>query len=147
LGVFYVDHTIKIGNYKAYDVVKINETNVDFDLASGTTLAGHGERTSGCATTGSSARCTVLLGVTTDGDKLPPFIIYKGKNTPHSLIKHEWNDLEAGQKYGHPEGQAYTVQAKAWMDEQAMMKWVDEVWGPYTKDHRREGRDTYLLQD
>jgi hypothetical protein len=33
------------------------------------------------------------------------------------------------------------------MDEQAMMKWVDEVWGPYTKGPRRDGRDTYLLQD
>jgi hypothetical protein len=33
------------------------------------------------------------------------------------------------------------------MDEQAMMKWVDWVWGPYTKDPRRDGRDTYLLQD
>jgi hypothetical protein len=32
------------------------------------------------------------------------------------------------------------------MDEQAMMKWVDEVWGPYTKDNRRDGRDIYLLQ-
>jgi hypothetical protein len=28
-----------------------------------------------------------------------------------------------------------------------MMKWVDEVWGPYTKDPRRNGRDTYLFQD
>jgi hypothetical protein len=32
-----------------------------------------------------------------------------------------------------------TIQAKAWMDKQAMMKWVDEVWGPYTKDTRRAG--------
>jgi hypothetical protein len=69
-----------------------------------------------------------------DGEKLPPFMIYKGANTTHSLIKREWKYLEARQKYGYPEGQAYTIQAKAWMDEQAMMQWVDEVWGPYTKD-------------
>jgi hypothetical protein len=50
------------------------------------------------------------------------------------LIKREWKDLEARQKFGYPEGQVYTVQAKAWMDEQAIMKWVDELWGPYTKD-------------
>jgi hypothetical protein len=85
--VYYVNHTIKIGNYKACDVVNIEETNVDFDVATGTTLSGHGERNSGCATTGSSTRCTVLLGVTMDGEKLPPFIIYKGENTPRSLIK------------------------------------------------------------
>jgi hypothetical protein len=62
-----------------------------------------------------------------DGEKLPPFIIYKGANTPHSLIKREWKDLEVREKYGYPEGQVYTVQANAWMDEQAMIKWVDEI--------------------
>jgi hypothetical protein len=80
-----------------------------------------------------------LLGVTVDGEKLPPFIIYKGANTHRSLIKREWKDLEARQKYGYPEGQVYIVQAKAWMDEQAMMKWVDEVWYPYTKDPQCDG--------
>jgi hypothetical protein len=32
-----------------------------------------------------------------------------------------------------PEGQVYTFQANECMDEQVMMKLVDEVWGPYTK--------------
>jgi hypothetical protein len=137
--VSYVNHSIKIGNYKACDVVNIDETNIDFDLASTTTLAGRGERTIRFATTGSSARSSVLLGVTMDGEKLPPFIIYKGENTSHSLIKREWKELEARQKFGYPEGQVYTIQANAWMDEQAMMKWVDEVWGTYTKDPRRDG--------
>jgi hypothetical protein len=63
------------------------------------------------------------------------------------LIKREWKDLEARQKYGYPEGKVYTVQANAWMDEQAMMKWVDAVRGPYTKDPRHDGLNTYLLQD
>jgi hypothetical protein len=139
LGVL-CENSINIGNYKACDVVNIDDTNVGFDLASGTTLAGRGKRTIGCANTGSS-------GVTMDGEKRPPFIIYKGANTSRSLIKREWKDLEARQKFGYPEGQVYTVQAKAWMNEQAMMKWVDEVWGPYTKDPQRDGRDTYLLQD
>jgi hypothetical protein len=65
--VSYVNHSINIGNYNACDVVNIDETNVNFDLASGTTLAGRGERTIGCATAGSSARCTILFGVTMDG--------------------------------------------------------------------------------
>jgi hypothetical protein len=145
--VSYVNHTIKIGNYNACDVININKTNIVFYPASGTTLASRGKRTIGCATTGSSARCTVLLGVTMYGEKLPTFIIYKGANTPRCLIKHEWKDLKARQTYGYPEGQVYTVQENALMDEQAMMKWVDDVWGPYTMDPRRDGRDTYLLQD
>jgi hypothetical protein len=132
--VSYVNHSLKIGNCKACDVVNIDDDNVDFDLASGTMLAGHGERTSGCATTGSSTRCTVFLDVTMDGVNLPPFIIYKGANTSRSLIMREWKDLEARQNFGYPDGQVYTVQANAWMDEQATIKWVDEVWGPYTND-------------
>jgi hypothetical protein len=60
-----------------------------------------------------------------DGEKLPPFIIYKGANTSRSLIKREWKDLEARQKFGYPEGHVYTVQANAWMDEQVIIKWVD----------------------
>jgi hypothetical protein len=92
-------------------------------------LDGHGEQTSGCATTGSSTRCTVLVGIAMDGDKLSPSIIYKGANTPRSLIKCEWKDLEARQKYGYSESQVYTIQAKACMDEQAIMKWVDGLMG------------------
>jgi hypothetical protein len=41
--VSYVNHYIKIENYKACDVVNIDETNINFDLASRTTLAGRGE--------------------------------------------------------------------------------------------------------
>jgi hypothetical protein len=64
-------------------VVNIDETNANFDFSPGTTLDGCGERTSGCATTGSSTRCTVLLGVTMDGDKLSSFFILQGgKRTP-----------------------------------------------------------------
>jgi hypothetical protein len=80
-----------------------------------------------------------------DGEKLPPFIIYKRANTTRSLIKLDWKELEERLNYGYPEGQVYTIKEKAWMDEQAMMKWDDEVWVPYTKDHRRDGQYTYLL--
>jgi hypothetical protein len=65
--VSYVNHSIKIGNYKACDVVNNDDTNVDFDLASVTTLAGRGKLNIGFATTGSSARCNFLRGVTMDG--------------------------------------------------------------------------------
>jgi hypothetical protein len=102
--VSYVNQYIKIGNYKSCDVFNIHETNIDFDLVSRMTLAGRDERKIGCATTGPSARCTVFIGVTMDGEKLPPFIIYKGARIPHSLIKHEWKDLEVREKYGYPEG-------------------------------------------
>jgi hypothetical protein len=96
---------------------------------------------------GSSSRCTVLLGITMDGEKLPPYIIYKGKNTPQSLIKKEFKDVEARTKYGYPEVQFYTVQPKVWMDQDHIMDWVNYVWGPYAKGSHHYGKDTYILMD
>jgi hypothetical protein len=48
----YVKEAITAGKYKASDIVNIYEMNVDFDLGAGSTLAGQGECTIGCATTG-----------------------------------------------------------------------------------------------
>jgi hypothetical protein len=63
------------------------------------------------------------------------------------LIKRQWKDLDAKHKYGYSEGQVYTIQENKWMDEQAMMNFFDEVWGPYTNNSRHGRRDNYLLQD
>jgi hypothetical protein len=45
--VAFVNAGLEAGKYKTSDIVNIDENNVDFDLVSGTTLAGRGERTSG----------------------------------------------------------------------------------------------------
>jgi hypothetical protein len=65
--VAFVNEGVKAGKYRACDIVNIDETNINFDLVSGATLAGRGDRTSACATAGISNRCTVLLGVMMDG--------------------------------------------------------------------------------
>jgi hypothetical protein len=83
----FVNAGLTVVKYKASDIVNIDETNVYVDLVSGSTLDGREEKTIVCATMGSSSRCTVLLGVTMDGEKLPLYIIFKGANTPWSLIK------------------------------------------------------------
>jgi hypothetical protein len=114
--VAFVNEGVKAGKYCACDIVNIDETNIDFDLVSGARLAGRGDCTVAWATTGSSNRCTVMLGVTMDGEKLPPFVIFKGANTPRSKIMKEFDSAESRSKFGYPEGMFYTVQAKAWMD-------------------------------
>jgi hypothetical protein len=73
--VAFVNAGLKLGKYKAIGIVNIDETNIDFDLVSGTTLAGCVEKKSGCATMGYLSMRTVLIGVTMDGEKLPPYII------------------------------------------------------------------------
>jgi hypothetical protein len=58
--------------------VNIDETNVDYDVKSSSTLERVGSRSVALKTTGSSSRATVLLGVSKAGDKLKPYIIFKG---------------------------------------------------------------------
>jgi hypothetical protein len=67
--VAFANEGVKAGKYRACNSFNIDKTNIDFDLVSGATLAGCGELTIACTTTGSSNRCTVMLGVTMDGDK------------------------------------------------------------------------------
>jgi hypothetical protein len=110
-------------------------------------LAGCDERIIRCANTGSSSRCTALLGVTMDGEKLPTFIIFKGANTPRSKIMKEFDLVESRGKFGYPEGMFYTVHTKSWMEKARMHDWFDTVWNPYTKDVCRGGRDKYLIID
>jgi hypothetical protein len=145
--VEFVNEGVKAGKYRACDIVNIDETNINFDLISGATLAGYGERTIGCAATGSSNRCIVLLGVTMDGEKLPPFIIFKGANTPRSKITKEFDSVKSRGKCGYPKGMFYTVQAKAWMDKARMHDWIDTVWIPYNNATRHGCHDMYLLMD
>ena len=64
--------------YQPKSVVNIDETNVYFDMPATTTLAVTGSRTDSVAGCGSSNRVTAVLGTSLDGQKLPPFIIFKG---------------------------------------------------------------------
>jgi hypothetical protein len=50
--------------------VNIDETNIFFDMEIGLTLVNKGEKTVSLKTTGSSLRCSVLLEVTLNGEKL-----------------------------------------------------------------------------
>jgi hypothetical protein len=88
--VAFVNEGIKSGKYRDCEIVNIDETNTNFDLVSGATLAGRSDRTVACATTGSSNRCTVLLGVTMDGEKLPQLSFSR---EPTRLVPRSWKSL------------------------------------------------------
>jgi hypothetical protein len=82
--VKYINEQINIGHYRPQDIFSIDETNFDFDQASGETLANRGDRMIGCAVTGSANCRTVFLACTMSGENLPPCIIFKGKDTKGS---------------------------------------------------------------
>ena len=48
-------------------------------------------------TTGSSMRCTMLLGVTLNGEKLTPLVVFKGQ--PNGRIARTFNVVPASMKY------------------------------------------------
>ena len=74
-------------------VVNIDETNINFDIESGLTLATKGDKTVSLKTTGTSMRCTVLLGVTLNGEKLSPLVVFKGQ--PNRRIARTFNWMHA----------------------------------------------------
>ena len=133
----YVNEQISCLGISGTNIVNIDETNIDFEMVSGMTLSGQGDRTVSIKKSGSSSRCTVLLGVTLSGDKLPPMIIFKGQ--PNGRIAREWNNPE----FGYPEDCEYEVQEKAWIDQVTFLKWIQKVWVDFCTGKG----PTYLLMD
>ena len=60
--------------------MNINETNIDFDMVSGITLAYRGSQAVSVKKYGLNGRCTVLLKITLSKEKLSPLITFKGKS-------------------------------------------------------------------
>jgi DDE superfamily endonuclease/Transposase len=134
--VTFVNGQIATGSFSPDSVVNIDETNIEFDMTGSVTLANQGSRTVSLRSSGSSARCTVLLGVTFSGKKLPPFVIFKGM--PNGRIAREWTGST-----DFPSTSIYAVQQKAWIDERTFLEWIRKVWGPFCAGKS----STYLLMD
>jgi transposase-like protein len=138
--VGYINREIEISKYSADVIVNMDETNVDFDMSSNYTLEEKGAETVNVRKTGSSERCTILLAVTASGEKLKPFVIFKGVPGARSRIVQEFNNPA----FDYPQNMVYTVQQKAWNDTTTMMQWLELVWFPFC---REKGRATYLIYD
>jgi hypothetical protein len=68
---------IKIMKVRAEAIVNIDETNVDFDMPSTTTLNRRGHRTISITGSGRNQRATILLGMSLSGENLPLFIVFQ----------------------------------------------------------------------
>jgi hypothetical protein len=116
-----VNENIKTGHYHPQYIVSMGETNFDFDQESGETLTNRGNRMIGQLVTGSVNRCTVLLDVAMSGEKLPPYIIFHGKDTKGHRVWREFMTTQARTKCGYPEEAFCAVQPKEWMDEKCFL--------------------------
>lgn len=92
-----------------------DQTPVFFDMPRNSTIAMKGESSIPMRTTGNEKlRCTVMLAITADGRKLPPYIIFKRKTIPKGVQ--------------FPRGIHVRVQTKGWMDFPLMVDWIKTVW-------------------
>ena len=110
----------KRGNFLMGQIGNTDETPICLDMPCNYTVEQKGVkqvlfRTSGCE----KQRIAVMLGITADGHKLPPFLIFKRKTPPKTpknaklfptdvLIQHQEN---------------------GWMMQELMLDWLENVWG------------------
>ena len=123
-------------NLNPDNIVNMDETNFHFDSPCKETLAIKGSKTISIKTSGSNARCTVILAVTMSGEKLKPFVIFKGK--PGAIVEKELSEMD------YPEDVFFVVQEKAWNDQHVMAKWIDMVWKPFAE---RNDQKKLLIMD
>ena len=140
--VSYVNNQIAAFEFSAGNIVNIDETNINFDIFGSTTLANRGERTIGLRTTGNSNRCTVLLGVTMSGEKLPPFIVFTG--TRDGCIARQLRLLDNNQLL-FLVSIKYSCQPNAWVDTDIFLQWIEKVWHPFPLG--KGGEPTHLIMD
>lgn len=136
-----VNETIEMMKIPAAAVVNIDETNRDFDAPASTTLEQRGLRSVSVRSTGSSARCTVLLGVSLAGEKLPAFIVFSGTRNGR-IIREVTGDVVSR---GFPADVVMSVQKKGWIDQELMLEWIDRVWKPWVQ--QKNFSFSYLLMD
>ena len=131
----YVQEQVRDFGFTEDTLLNMDETNVEFDMVGHSTLNKRGEKTVTVRKSGSSSRCTVVLTVTRSGEKLCPFVVFKGKK--NGRFAREFSVLS------YPESCSFTVQEKAWVDKVTLLEWVKEVLEPYAKSKSK----VYLLLD
>ena len=136
--VQYINEQMRVHNIKPTHVANFDETNLDFGMEPRRTLDYRGVRSVKAMTTGSSQRCTAMLGCTLAGEYVTPFIIFKGKR--NGIIHRR----ELADPVGYAETLEYSVQKNGWMDTDLMMEWIDRVWAPFVRCRRGP---TMLLLD
>ena len=134
------------------NMANFDETPVYFSPVCAFTLNRRGERTISARKSDTSQRCTAMIGVSRDGHKFPPFVIFKGSTGRSGRIALELRRVATEQETtsigecgGFPLSNFYAVQENAWMDTPTMLEWVAKVWKPWTIS--KNGAPTMLILD
>ncbi len=113
------------GNRDRRFIINMDQTPVFFSMSSKRTYEVIGKKTIHIRTsTNDTKRVTVAVTITADGTLLPSTLIFKGK--PDGRIAKK--EFPSGV---YPDGHFYKCQDNAWMDEDMMIAWVNDVLAPY----------------
>ena len=75
-------------------------------------------------------RCLVLLGITADGERLPPLVIFKAKENK-TVYKKLQSNINVKNHLIYVE-----CNNNAWCTESIMKKWFDNIWIPYINKNK-----------
>lgn len=109
-------------------VINMDQTPVFMSMHPRRTLDLQGRRTISCRkSANSTARLTVTLAVSADGDKLKPMVIFKGK-ADGRIATRELPEFETSDEL------LLCCQEHAWQDERNMERWIDTILVPYLQE-------------
>lgn len=131
----FLKEVIRERNKYEYDldcIIKADETPVYLDSPYNYCIAKKGAQTVTIKTLGrETARLTVLLSITANGNKLKPFIIFKGKE--ETML---YNNLQNFKQVLDGSIVIYT-QDNAWMNSNLFCKYIKEVLAEYYPKKRK----------
>ena len=103
----------------------MDQTGIYFTMNAKQTLEVIGKKTMHiCTSTNDTNHATEVVTITADGTLLPSTFVFKGK--PNSHIAR--TEFLSG---NYPTTHFNKCQESAWMDEEVMIAWVNEVLAPY----------------
>lgn len=101
-------------NFDLYQIGNADQCPVFWDMPMATTIEQKGAKSVPIRSTGyEKQRCTVMLAITADGHKLPPYVVLKRKTLPKEKL---------------PQGVIVRAQEKGWMEEKLVIDWIETVW-------------------
>ena len=131
---------VQAPNVQQRFVINMDQTPVFLSMHPKRTLDLRGTRTvHALRTSNCTARMTVSLAVSADGDKLKPMVIFKGQPDGR-IATRELPDFETNDEL------LLCCQPNAWQDERNMRRWIDEILVPYLQE-RAEGVPVFLFLD
>ncbi len=106
-------------------ILNMDQTPIPFSFHATKTLEKKGTKTIHiCSSTSDTKRVTLAVTIDASGGMLPPMLIFKGAA----------NGRIAREFVTYPDGGHYVCQKKAWMDEEMMSKWIDDVLVPWQNE-------------